>query len=50
MTFNGRKTAFWSHPAEQYLHFSDTPMTGDDLTNWYADKDPLEIHRPRMTP
>jgi 3-oxoacyl-[acyl-carrier protein] reductase len=47
-TFNGRKTSLWSHPAEAYEHFSDAPMSADDLEAWYADKAPLAIHRPQL--
>lgn len=48
MTFNGRRTAMWSHPAEHYTRFADAPMSGDDLSAWYSDKDQLPIFRPKM--
>ncbi|HSG90882.1 MAG TPA: SDR family NAD(P)-dependent oxidoreductase [Pseudomonadales bacterium] len=48
MTFNGRKTSLWTHPTEQYEHFSERPMTASDLAAWYADKAPLTIHRPKL--
>jgi 3-oxoacyl-[acyl-carrier protein] reductase len=50
LTFNGRRTALWSHPAEHYTRFSETPMSAEDLAAWYADKDPLPIFRPKMVP
>lgn len=48
MTFNGRKTSLWTHPTEQYEHFSETPMSADALAAWYEGKAPLTIHRPTL--
>tara|TARA_A100001037_G_scaffold306511_1_gene352227 strand:+ start:2761 stop:3651 length:891 start_codon:yes stop_codon:yes gene_type:complete len=48
MSFNGRKTALWSHPAENYLEFHAEPWSADELDAYYQDKEPLPIYRPAM--
>jgi 3-oxoacyl-[acyl-carrier protein] reductase len=46
LSFNGRRAAFWSHPDECYVQFSDAPMTVEDLDAWAANTSPQTIHRP----
>lgn len=48
MSFNGRKTALWSHPAENYLAFHDEPWTADELDAYYKDVEQLPVYRPAM--
>ncbi len=48
MSFNGRKTALWTHPAENYLAFRDEPWSADDLADYYRDKEQLPIYRGPM--
>jgi NAD(P)-dependent dehydrogenase (short-subunit alcohol dehydrogenase family) len=48
MSFNGRKTAIWSHPAEQHVTFHDAPWTADELNDHYRDIEPQPIYRPPM--
>ena len=49
LSFNGRRTALWGHPQEQYLTFTDEPMSAQDLAAYYADKDLLPPARPKLT-
>lgn len=46
LSFNGRKTAIWRHPAEEHVSFHDDPWTFDELNEYYADVEPLPIYRP----
>ena len=48
MSFNGRKTALWSHPAENHLAFHDQPWSADELDEYYKDVEQLPIYRPAM--
>lgn len=48
MSFNGRKTALWSHPAENHLAFHDEPWTADELDEYYKDVEQLPVYRPAM--
>lgn len=48
LSFNGRKTAIWSHPAEQHVTFHDAPWTADELNEHYKNIEPLPIYRPPM--
>lgn len=50
VTFNGRKTALWTHPEERHVTFRDTPFSVDDLADHYRDIEPLPIHQPQMQP
>jgi len=50
MTFNGRKTGLWTHPAERYAAFRDAPWTADDLDAYYRDVQPLPVNAPVRTP
>ena len=49
LSFNGRRAAFWSHPEECYVQFSDAPMSVEDLDAWAAETSPQHIHRPVLT-
>ena len=49
MSFNGRKTALWSHPTEHYISFKDAPWTVEELGRYYEDTEQLPVHRPPMT-
>jgi len=48
LSFNGRKTAIWSHPAEQHVTFHDTPWSADELNEHYGSIEGLPIYRPPM--
>jgi len=48
VSFNGRKTALWSHPAEQHVTFHDLPWSADELSEHYRSIEPLPIYRPPM--
>lgn len=48
LSFNGRKTAIWSHPAEQHVSFHDAPWTADELNEHYRNIEPEAIYRPPM--
>ena len=48
LSFNGHRTALWRHPSEAYVHFSDDPMTAEQLDAHFKDKDPLTFGRPKM--
>lgn len=48
LSFNGRRTALWAHPSEDYILFSKDPLTADDLNNHYKDKKPLPFGRPKL--
>ncbi|MYK27682.1 MAG: SDR family oxidoreductase, partial [Gammaproteobacteria bacterium] len=50
LTFNGRKTGLWTHPAERHAAFRDTPWTTDDLDAYYGDIQPLPVNAPVRTP
>ncbi len=48
LSFNGRRTALWRHPSEEYVLFSDDPMTADDLAAHFKDITPLPFGRPKL--
>jgi 3-oxoacyl-[acyl-carrier protein] reductase len=48
LTFNGRKTALWQSPREEYVLQSEEPMGFDDLEAHYKGKEPLPIYNSRM--
>ena len=48
MSFNGRKTALWSHPAENHLAFHEQPWTAEELDEYYKDVEQLPVYRPPM--
>ncbi|MCP5178975.1 MAG: SDR family oxidoreductase [Pseudomonadales bacterium] len=48
VTFNGRKTALWSHPAETGVTFHAGPWSVEDLAAHYAEVAQQPIWRPRM--
>lgn len=48
MTFNGRKTALWSHPRETHEAFQSHPWTLDDLTRHYATITPEALYQARF--
>ena len=48
LTFNGRKTALWSAPAECHETFSAQPMSLAALTAHYATVPPLPLYQPRF--
>lgn len=48
VTFNGRKTALWSHPTEQMVTFHTEPWRAEELEAHYRNIEPLPIHRPQM--
>ena len=50
LTFNGRKTALWSHPRETGVTFRDNPWSVEDLAEHYANADQQSVYRPRMVP
>ncbi len=48
MSCNGRRTALWAHPHEEYVKFSDTPLTVEDYIAHYEGKEPLPFGRPKL--
>ncbi len=50
MTFNGRKTGLWTHPAERHAGFRDMPWTADDLDAYYKGVQSLPVNAPARTP
>ncbi len=48
LSFNGHRTALWKHPSEDYVRFSDGPMSADDLDAHFKDKAPLPFGRPKL--
>ncbi len=49
LTFNGRKTGLWTHPAERHVSFRDAPWSPDDLDAHYKDVEPLAVNAPERT-
>lgn len=47
-TFNGRKTALWTHPVEVEESFKATPWSVAELTAHYADLAPVAAYQPRF--
>lgn len=47
-TFNGRKTALWTHPTEVQESFKATPWSVAELTAHYADVEPIAAYQPRF--
>ncbi|MCB1748211.1 MAG: SDR family oxidoreductase [Gammaproteobacteria bacterium] len=50
LTFNGRKTALWTHPREVHETFHERPFTIEELTAHYAGIEPEPIVQPRFVP
>ncbi|MDD9960639.1 MAG: SDR family NAD(P)-dependent oxidoreductase [Gammaproteobacteria bacterium] len=50
LTFNGRKTGLWTHPAERHAAFRDAPWSADDLDAYYKNIQPLPVNAPVRTP
>jgi len=48
MTFNGRKTALWTHPREVHEAFRSEPWSVDDLTRHYAGIEPEALYQARF--
>jgi NAD(P)-dependent dehydrogenase (short-subunit alcohol dehydrogenase family) len=48
ITFNGRKTALWTHPREVHETFKAVPWELDELAAHYADITPEPLHQPRF--
>jgi NAD(P)-dependent dehydrogenase (short-subunit alcohol dehydrogenase family) len=47
-TFNGRKTALWTHPTEIQECFKATPWSVEELAAHYADIEPVAAYQPRF--
>jgi 3-oxoacyl-[acyl-carrier protein] reductase len=47
-TFNGRKTALWSHPTEIHESFKTSPWTVAELTAHYDGVDAVAAYQPRF--
>lgn len=47
-TFNGRKTALWTHPTEVQECFKATPWSVAELTAHYADLEAIAPYQPRF--
>lgn len=48
VTFNGRKTALWTHPREVHETFKQTTWELEELAAHYADIVPEPLHQPRF--
>jgi len=44
MTFNGRKTALWQSPVEEYVKLQEEPMSLEALEAHYAGREPLAVY------
>jgi NAD(P)-dependent dehydrogenase (short-subunit alcohol dehydrogenase family) len=49
VTFNGRKTALWTHPREVHEVFHAEPWTVAELATHYAEVSPQPLYQPRFT-
>jgi len=47
-TFNGRKTALWTHPTEINERFQATPWSVEQLSAHYATVEPVAAYQPRF--
>ena len=47
-TFNGRKTALWTHPREIEEVFHREPWSVDDLDGHYATIEPIAPYSPKF--
>ena len=48
LSFNGRRTALWTHPKEEYLHFNDEAMQADEIGAHFANAELLPINHPKL--
>ncbi len=46
LSFNGRKTGLWTHPAEVHAEYRDEPWTVDELDAYYRDIEPQPVNPP----
>ena len=46
LSFNGRKTGLWTHPAEVHAEYRDRPWTVDELDAYYRDIEPQPVNPP----
>ena len=46
LSFNGRKTGLWTHPAEVHAQYRDEPWTADELDTYYRDIDAQPVNPP----
>ena len=46
LSFNGRKTGLWTHPAEVHAEYRDKPWTVDELDAYYRDIEPQPVNPP----
>ena len=46
LTFNGRKTGLWTHPAEVHTAFRDDPWTVDELDAYFQELQPEPVNAP----
>jgi len=49
LSFNGRKTALWSHPEEHHVSFKNEAWSIEDLDSYYRDKSQFTVYNPRIT-
>lgn len=47
LTFNGRKTALWRSPVEEYVRIDEEPIGLEELEAYYADLPPIELYGTR---
>ncbi|NQX87663.1 MAG: SDR family NAD(P)-dependent oxidoreductase [Halioglobus sp.] len=47
LTFNGRKTALWRSPSEEYIRQDDQPITLEGLEGYYAELTPIPVYSSR---
>ena len=46
LSFNGRKTGLWTHPAEVHAAFRDVRWTAEELDAYYRNVDPQPVNPP----
>ncbi|MCY4562970.1 MAG: SDR family oxidoreductase, partial [Gammaproteobacteria bacterium] len=46
LSFNGRKTGLWTHPAEVHADYRDKPWTVEELDAYYSDIEPQPVNPP----
>lgn len=49
LSFNGRRTALWTHPKEEYLHFNAEAMQADEIGAHFANAELLPINHPKLS-
>lgn len=49
LSFNGRRTALWTHPKEEYLQFNTQAMSIEEINAHFAGAELLPINHPKLS-